>query len=165
MRAEKIIKELKSFQGITLYDFRIAKLYFYQACIHFKKCKYKECLQIINKAIPLNKDKTGYDIAIRVLRIQCLVELDRFDEATMQIENLRRHVSRNHKKTYTSDRDKLITRTLVLMQKRGFSGKPGKAETELASKLALPSGKYNWKPITPELIRFHEWYKETSTAK
>lgn len=160
VRAEKIVAELQSDKSHSLNDFRIAKPYFYQACIHFKKDEYKQALQIINKAIPLNKDKTGYDIAIRVLKIKCLVELTRFDEATMQIENLRRHVSRNHKKTYTSERDKLITRTLVLMQKRGFAGKPGKAETELASKLSLPSGKYKWGPMTPELIRFHEWYKD-----
>jgi hypothetical protein len=159
IRADKLVRELKAYKGISLNDFRIAKLYFFHACVLFKKREFKQALQIANKPIALNKDKTGYDIAIRILRIQCLVELGRFDEASAQIENLRKHISRNYKKTYTSERDKLITRTLVLMQKRGFSNKPGKAEADLIAKLSLPSGKYKWSPITPELIRFHEWYK------
>jgi hypothetical protein len=159
IRAENLIRELESYKGITLNDFRIAKMCFFHACVHFKKQEYKQALQIINTPMPLNRDKTSYDIAIRILRIQCFVELLRFDEASAQIENLRKHISRNYKKTYTSERDKLITRTLVLMQKRGFSNKPGKAEADLIAKLSLPSGKYKWSPITPELIRFHEWYK------
>jgi hypothetical protein len=164
-RAAHLVTDLGSIPSLTLNDFRTSKLHFYHACIHFKKREYKQALQIINKRIALNKDKTGYDIAIRILRIQCFVELSRFDEATMQIENLRKHLSRNYKKAYTSERDKLSIRTLLLMQKRGFSGKPGKEEASLLSKLSLQTGKYKWSPASPELIRFHEWYKEIGTAK
>jgi tetratricopeptide (TPR) repeat protein len=164
-RADRLITELESIRFLTLNDFRISKFLFFRACVYFKKREYKQALQIGNKPIALNKDKTGFDIAIRRLRIQCLVQLSRFDEAMAQIENLRKHISRNYKKTYTSERDKLITRTLVLMQKRGFSNKPGKAETDLVAKLSSSSGKYKWSPKTPELIRFHEWYKEIGTAK
>jgi hypothetical protein len=163
-RADRLITELESIQFLTLNDFRISKFLFFRACVHFKKRDFKQALQIANKPIALNKDKTGYDIAIRILRIQCLVELARFDEATIQIENLRKHLSRNYKKAYTRERDKLNIRTLLLMQKRGFSGKPGKEETSLLSKLSLKTGKYKWSPASPELIRFHEWYKECFAA-
>jgi hypothetical protein len=162
--ANRLITEMSSNQFQTLNDFRAAKPHFFRACVHFKKGQYKQALQIINQSMPLNKDKTGYDITIRILRIQSLLELNRFDEAAVQIENLRKHLSRNYKKAYTSERHKLSIRILVLMQKRGFSGKPGKEENSLLSKLTLQTGKYKWNPLTPELIRFHEWYKECFAA-
>lgn len=159
-RAGKIISELLSDQNPLLNNFRTSKPHYYQACIHFKRGEFTQALKIINKPMPLNKDKTGYDIAVRTLRIQCLLVLERFDEASAQIENLRKHVSRNNKKTYTSKRNMLITRLLILMQKRGFAGKPNKTEAELIKKLSASTGKYKWNPMTPELIRFHEWYAE-----
>lgn len=160
-RAEKIIADFLLYQDPFLNDFRVAKPRYFQACIHFKKGEFTQALKIVNKPMPLNKDKTGYDIAVRILRIQCLLALERFDEGSSQIENLRKHISRNNKKAYTSGRNMLITRVLVLMQKRGFAGKQNKTESELIKKLSLASGQYKWTPITSELIRFHEWYAES----
>ncbi len=160
LRAETILMECLSDQYIDLKNFRTSKPNYFQACIHFKNGEYKKALSIVNKPMVLSKDKNGYDIAIRILRIKCLIELNRFDEAATHIENLRKHVSRNSKKTYTTERDQLITRVLILMQKRGFTGKQNKTESELMKKLSDPTGKFKWMPMTPELIRFHEWYAE-----
>ncbi len=159
-QAEKIVAELLSNQNPITGELRNTKPNYFQACIHFKKHECAQALKIVSKAMPLNKDKTGYDIAIRILRIQCLLELQRFDEASTHIENLRKHVSRNSKKTYTSERNISITRTLVLMQKRGFSGQPNKTESGWMKNLTALTGKYKWSPMTTELIRFHEWYEE-----
>lgn len=160
LRAEKILAECISDQHSNLSDFRITKLHYFQACLYFKKKEYKQALKIVAKPMSLNKDKTGYDIAIRILRIQCLIELSRLDEASAHIENLRKHVSRNYKKTFTSERDTLITRLLVLMYKNGFSGLQNKTESQIIKKLSDSHMKYKWLARSPELIKFHEWYIE-----
>ncbi len=164
-RAEKILSELLSDRGSFENDFRLAKPHYLQACIHFKKREYKHALEIFNNPTPLTKDKTGYDIAMRILRIQCLLALSRLDEAASQIENLRKHVNRNYKKSYISDRNVLISKILVLMQKRGFSSKSNKTESGLIKILAGLTGKHKWLPLTPELIKFHEWYEEFNRKK
>jgi hypothetical protein len=159
-RAEKVIVQFFSDENPIRNELRVTKYFHFQACVHFEKKKYKQALEIINKPLPLNKDKTGYDIAIRILRIQCFLELNRDDEASTQIENLRKHVNRNQEKTYTSERDKLIIRVLILMQKRGFTGKQNKTESELIKKLSASAGQNKWTPLGPELIPFHEWQME-----
>lgn len=164
-RAEAIIEELLSEKNPFRNNFRLSKPFYFKACVHFKKREYKQALRVTNKRMPLSKDKTGYDLALRILRIQCLYSLRRFDEATTHIENLRKHISRNYKRSYTSERKIIIARILVLMQKRGFSGPVNKVESGLVSKLSSASRMYQWRPMTPELIKFHEWYKEVNSEK
>lgn len=163
--AIQILLEFHSDNNPIKSIFRYGKNDYFLACVHFQKNEVQKALTIVNQPSPLNKDKTGYDIAIRVLRIQSLLELEREDEAATQAENLRKHISRNYKRAYVSDRDKMIIRILQQMTRRGFSGNPYKAESEMIKKLSHNKGNFKWMPKTPELIRFHEWYADWQSRK
>ncbi|HEU4717630.1 MAG TPA: hypothetical protein VFU15_07345 [Bacteroidia bacterium] len=156
--AEKIVNEIISGGRYPINDFRSEEPKYFLACIRFREREFSAALKILNGLSALAKDKTGYEIAIRILRIQCLLELQRPDEASPQIENLRKHVSRHKSKNYISERNRLITQVLICMDKRGFSGAAEKQEAGLLEKLCSRERPLRWECRTPELIVFHHWY-------
>jgi hypothetical protein len=58
-------------------DFRHSKYQYYYANILFKKGKFKEALKEISQQLGISKDKTGWEISVRVLAILCNMELER----------------------------------------------------------------------------------------
>lgn len=139
-------------------DFRLAKYEFYRANSLFKKKEFKEAMKILGRKHELSKDKIGWEIAIRVLTIMTQVELERYDEASLQIEGLRKHMDRHSKLKELRERDRLILKTLQEMEKNGYvSGQIKAGEAKLLEKLKSTDPKLRWEPVTPELVPFHEW--------
>jgi tetratricopeptide (TPR) repeat protein len=157
--SEKIVDELLQNAFPLHSEFHMGRYQYFKACIHYEKKEYKQALGILNSSLLLSKDKTGYDILIRVMRIKCLLETECYDQASDQVEVLRRHASRYKNKNYLSERNVIIIKILLLMDKRGFNGIPLSEEKELIKKITETSGLHAWKPLSPELIKFHEWYE------
>lgn len=143
-------------------SFRIAKYEFYHANILFKNGDHKSALKILNRKQEISKDKIGWDIAIRMLTIMSLIELEYFDEAAQHIESLRKHMDRHSKmKESLKERDRLALKVLQAMEKQGFVFEKMSAnEIKILDKLGSKDKKYRWEPLTPELIPFHEWMEK-----
>jgi tetratricopeptide (TPR) repeat protein len=164
--AEKALNEIMNSPGVALLgDFRSSKYPYYQSHILFKKGKYKEALKEITQQLEIAQDKSGWGIHQRVLAIMCNVELQRFDQATLQVEALLRQVDRmKHPgkdstgvKLELSQRDALIVKFLVGLSQKGFMYTNLKPEQiKLLEQLAHEKD-LQWEPLTPELIPFHEW--------
>jgi hypothetical protein len=158
--AERVLVDVVGEPGIHMAgEFRQSKYQYYLANILFAKGKYKEALRVISQHMEISKDKTGWEISVRVLAILCNMELERFDEAALQVENLRKHAERNRsEKTPISPRDSVIIRLLKAMAAKGFMfATLDKKTLDLAEQLAGADAKYRWQPFGPELIRFHDW--------
>lgn len=139
-------------------DFRVAKYNLFKACVNFKLGKFKEALTTLSMKFELSKDKLGWEIAIRLLRIMAQIELGKLDEVQNAVISLQKHLERNAPKGDVHERDRMILRLMQLLDKEGF--RKGYCTTEM-SRLLLhlteTTGALAWQPFSPELIPIHVW--------
>lgn len=161
--AEKVLEALLPVTASQQGDFRVAKYKFYYGCVLFRKNNYKAALKELLQNAELSKDKIGWEIAIRVLTIMTMIELDKLDEAEKQVDSLRKHMDRHDAKSDIHLRDRLILKLLQKLLKRGFTfNKPAADEVQMLELLSSSKKKYKWEPFSPELIPFHIWMIDKS---
>jgi tetratricopeptide (TPR) repeat protein len=138
-------------------DFRYAKYLFYQANVYFMQAKFKEALAVLNFKLELSKDRQGWDLSIRLLKIQALIELDRTDEASTHADSLLKQAGRARVQENLTARSKLIVRILRMLNHEGFSGSRVRAKLEQYYKMLAFNATYSWEPLSSELIPFDRW--------
>jgi tetratricopeptide (TPR) repeat protein len=138
--------------------FRRAKYIYYNANVLFMLGDFKAALSQLHSTLEIEKDKGGWNIALRVLTIMIFIELDKLDEASINIETLRKLVERTSKTEEVSQRDILIVKLLRQLEKEDFNFKT-KSSTFAAAirKLAEKEKPWSWEYYTPELIPVHKW--------
>ncbi|MBA3900326.1 MAG: hypothetical protein H0X62_08985 [Bacteroidetes bacterium] len=137
--------------------FRFSKFLLYNAYILFKQKNYKEALKILNQNLEISKDKLGWEIIIRVLKIWCLIELE--DETTeMQIYAFRKHVKR-HTPKEIGRRNIIIVDFLYDLMKSKFDFNKCNA-LETIELLSSNQKNVKWEHLTPELIPFQDWISQ-----
>ena len=146
--------------------YRKSKFVYYEACILFETKQFKEALQLLNKSLEIEKDKTGWNIALRTLNIMVFIELSKINEASRSLEALRKYIERLTKSDEVKQRDILIIKLLREIEKDGFRFDPKNANSSKMLKELSEKGKpTSWNYYTPELIPFHEWVKGTAVKK
>ena len=141
--------------------FEAGKLYIYNSFLAFKRGDYIKAFAELNTYLEPTQDKSGWDIAMRVLMIMSLVELRRFEEASLHVDRLRKHVARYSKTEYITPRNITIFKLLQVLDSNGFVFELNQPRiSALLSELKSPA--QAWKPLTPELIPFHEWVEGSS---
>jgi len=156
--AQKVSKALSKAMKETHGDFRLAQYRYYYACVLFSQKNYKGALKQTAQQFEISKDKTGWDIGIRLLTLMCQVELQHYDQAEILAENLRKHVEKFGVDDGIRLRDKLIMRTLHTYARNGFS-KSNLPESvyNTIDLLAGNEKQYRWERFSPELIPVHQW--------
>jgi hypothetical protein len=141
-------------------QFRKSKFVYYQACLFFAEGQFKEALGLLNKTLEIEKDKTGWNISLRILSIMVFIELDKSDEASRALESLRKYMERVDTKM-VDERDIVIVKLLREYDKAEFRA-PSLSENalKLLDSLSKKEGNLAWKYFSPELIPFHQWFKE-----
>ncbi|MFN8715094.1 MAG: tetratricopeptide repeat protein [Bacteroidota bacterium] len=156
--AQQILQELLKTNRLKQGDFRIAKFAYYEACVHFRLGHFKECSRQLSLKYELSKDKLGWEIAIRILRIMTMIELNRHDEAQPMVGNLQKHIERNARKADVNERDRLVLKLFRELDKGGFRfDSLSKATRDILAKLSETDKPWSWKPLSPELIPVHTW--------
>lgn len=156
--AQKTIETLQKTNRLKQGDFRIAKFAYYEACVHFRLGHFKECSRQLSLKYELSKDKLGWEIAIRILRIMTMIELNRHDEAQPMVGNLQKHIERNARKADVNERDRLVLKLFRELDKGGFRfDSLSKATRDILTKLSETDKPWSWKPLSPELIPVHTW--------
>lgn len=139
-------------------DFRVAKYNLFKACVNFKLGKFKEALTTLSMKFELSKDKLGWEIAIRLLRIMAQIELGKLDEVQNAVISLQKHLERNAPKGDVHERDRMILRLMQLLDKEGFrKGYCTPEMSRLLLHLTETTGALAWQPFSPELIPIHVW--------
>jgi tetratricopeptide (TPR) repeat protein len=146
--------------------YRKSKFIYYQACVLFATKQFKEALQLLNKSLEIEKDKTGWNIALRTLNILVFIELSKINEASRALEALRKYMERLTKSDEVKERDVLIIRLLREIEKDGFRlNLKNATAVKMLKELSEKNKPTSWNYYTPELIPFHEWVKETAPKR
>lgn len=156
--ASETCKVLLSSTSNQLGDFRFAKYAFFNASVQFKQGQYKDCLTTLSMKYELSKDKLGWELAMRMLRIMTLIEMGKLDDAQPLVGSLIKHIERNARKADVHQRDKMLARLFLEAEKEGFSfAKPSNNVKEMLAMLSETGSVLSWQPLSAELIPVHEW--------
>jgi tetratricopeptide (TPR) repeat protein len=159
-KAIKCIQEMVLHSSADTGEFRKSKFIYYQGCLLFADKQFKDAIQLLNKSLEIEKDKTGWNIALRVLMIMVFIELNKASETTTSIATLRKHIERTGKIKEIKQRDILILKLLRELEKDGFKrNEKNKTAVKLLYELSDKDKPTAWNYYTPELIPFHEWVK------
>jgi tetratricopeptide (TPR) repeat protein len=158
-KAHKLARHLVDGSQSQVGDFRHDKYRFYLSCTLFKENKYNQALTILHSYQEIARDKAGWEMAIRLLRIMCYIEIGNLDGAILQIDSLRKHLGAHSSKSVFANRYQVILRLLQQFEKEGFNSKRNDPKIKDLLALLRSSGTfYSWEMLGPELVPFHEWF-------
>jgi tetratricopeptide (TPR) repeat protein len=147
------------------YQLLKAKTEILRAALLFSMKEYKQAAVLFGQKFILSADKAGWEIAVRILRIMSLVELEKKDEAETVFQNLLRYSQRTNHSFEISQRYKAIIKLLSVLSRAGFE--ISASNTKLLSQLESISERpeLTWVYGTSELIAFDEWLRNKLRKK
>lgn len=158
-KAERVLRVEECSQS----DFPLvhARYFFYRACLYFEKGLYQKSNQILQDIKLLDKDKYGWNVAMRILVIMNHIESQNFDLADSKISSFRKYIDRLKRNGRILPRYLVISKLLLSLRNQGFNfSKSMKESNSLLEKLKLEEDGYRRAEKSPELIAFHNWFKE-----
>jgi tetratricopeptide (TPR) repeat protein len=156
--SNKCLNSLLSHSRIDTGEFRRSKYIYYRACVFFAEGNYKEALSLLNESLEIEKDKTRWNISLRILNIMIFIEMDKINEAFTSLESLRKYMERTSKTEEVSPRDILIVKLLRELEKSGFEWETeNKTTAGMLKQLSEKDSETSWEYFSSELIPFHEW--------
>jgi hypothetical protein len=162
---QECLNSIESIMGepiIDRYNIHKTKLFYYKAMAYFALGDYKLAYMLLNNLPDLEKDKEGWNVWIRIMRILCSIEEGKFKLIDYDLESFRKYIQRVDKKTEVVERDKVILKFLLELEKSDFKyeslAESSQLKKELDSINSL-NGIHIWKPSSPELIIFDIWLK------
>lgn len=160
-KASECIKELQNRLIVDSGQFTKSKYTYYQSALLFAQKKYKQSYTILNKSLEIEKEKSRWNISLRIMNIMLCIELGKIDEASRLLESLRKYVQRHTKASEIKQRDILIVKVLREMEKQGFNyDKNNKVISKMIKELSQKGKPTSWEHYSPELIPFHEWLEK-----
>ena len=140
-------------------EFRHATYNFLLANALFRQKKFAETLPLLSHPLEISHDKAGWSIGLRLLRIMLAVEMAKYDEASRQIEQLRKFIAFTEKnQTEVTPRNKTIMKFFSLADKSGFVFRRlNGISLEHLSELKTGNHGSAWEYFSPELICIHRW--------
>lgn len=158
IQAESQIDHLLTYPNPFSGLFRKAKYTFYKACVYFEKKEFRKALNLLLKPLEIEKDKSEWNIVVRIFTIMLHIELNKTSDASRTLEALRKYLDRNKLDEKIKKRDHLIVKCLRELEKNDFDYTPGnKNVTAILKQLAAKNSAVSWEYFSPELIPFHEW--------
>jgi hypothetical protein len=120
--------------------------------------EFKEALKLLNESLEIEKDKSRWNVSLRILNIMIFIEMEKIDEAITSIEALRKYIERTSKTEELSERDIIIVKLLRELEKSGFEYDASNTVVgNYLKELSDKESKSSWQYFSPELIPFHKW--------
>ncbi len=146
--------------------FSKAKYIYYQSALLFAQKQYRESFKLLSKSLEIEKDKSRWNISLKIMTIMLCIELNKIDEASRLLESLRKYVQRHEKNSEIKIRDIKIVKLLRELEKQGFNYNPAdKIVSKMVKELAQKNKPTSWEHYSPELIPFHEWLEGKMISK
>ncbi|HEX8515913.1 MAG TPA: hypothetical protein VF868_06920 [Bacteroidia bacterium] len=156
--ANKCLNQLLSHSKIDTGEFRRSKFVYYHACVYFAEGDFKEALHLLNKSLEIEKDKTRWNISLRILNIMIFIEMNKINEASYSLESLRKYIERTGKTDELSARNLLVVKLLRELEKEGFEyNRENKTVNSSLERLTEENSETSWEYFSSELIPFHKW--------
>jgi tetratricopeptide (TPR) repeat protein len=160
-KAEICVNILRAHSLEDAGEFRKSKFIYYEICILFATGKFREALLLLNESLEIEKDKSRWNVSLRILHIQLFIELNKIDEAANSLESLRKYIERTGKNEEIKERDELIVKFLREIEKNGFQYDPSNAHAkQMLEELSDKKSAVAWEHYSPELLPFHEWVRK-----
>ncbi len=142
-------------------QFHYSKYSYLSACCDFAAGRISEMNQKLSETKEIEKDKEGWNIAVRLLGIFGFLETGQLDLADSKIESLRKHIERLSKDREVRARYVTIVKILRDLVNSSFDfEKIWLTRYAYLESLSSESDEsYRWKVMSPELIRFEVWFE------
>jgi len=132
---------------------------YYKSISFFGLGQYEEAQSILSQKNEIEKDKEGWNVWIRIMRLLCSIELLKLNLIDYDMESFRKYIERTSKQYEVRERDKLILKVLLELDKQGYNfNQTASSVAEELAQLKSTDKKYAWNPDSPELILFHDWF-------
>jgi tetratricopeptide (TPR) repeat protein len=152
---ETILRLLPNAEDAGELLYKQGKRFYLLACTSFMLGDYNKALQLINRIInPIEADKEGWNAGLRILTIMTLIQLEKFDEATLKIGALKSFIDSVGKENF-SERVLSISGLLRKLSNASFDFKIFFQKEK--ERIAVLS-QIEWTPKSPEMILVDQWF-------
>lgn len=136
-------------------SFRNGKRSYLLANTYFMMEDFGTALRYLNLLNPIEADKDGWNLGIKMLVIMTLIEQKEFDEATAKTDTFRKFIENGGP---VSPRAALIFQLLKGLSYNGYDFKAlYQKEKESVEMLADAGSDCAWQIKSPEMVIFHQW--------
>lgn len=159
--AKYIINELIDRINPEENSFSYSKYSYFSACAFFIEGCFSDVYKKLAETKEIEKDKEGWNIAVRILGIMNQIENEDFDLADSRIESMRKHIERTMKEKDIRPRFVIILRILRDLMNSSFDFKQIWETRQNYFRLLADDQDetHRWKILSPELIRFDVWFE------
>ena len=155
----RLIKKVNAVPLLAKHPFHQSRVKYQQAMNYFANETYNEANKLLVDMEEIEKDKEGWNLWVRIMRILCSIELLKLNLIDYDVESFRKYIQRVDKQYSVRKRDKLILSVLIELDRNGFDfGIVAEKKRDVLDKLKSTSKEYRWDPKSPELILFHDWF-------
>jgi hypothetical protein len=162
--AEELLQKVHA-ENVVPGELFNATLTIMEAAFNIAKGNTRFALSVLNMKSILSADKGGWEFAVRMMRIMCLIELELKDEAENLYQNLLRYTQRNSHFIEITDRNRALLKLVGELSKAGFELNKYDGKSSKILKQLLNDPKYTWRYGTPELIAFDTWLESKLRKK
>jgi len=138
-----------------------AKWNYYSAATLFLQGDFKSSLRKLDNVKEIEKDKEGWNLWIRMLRVLNYIESNSKDVADNETDNFRRYLS-----DYSlPERFKFSFRLIASLQSSGFDFSKAWQRNQAKVNKWRTENKHQFKVQTPELIIIDQWLEARASGK
>ncbi len=157
-RAKELATELSGTDSKVTGDFRRDMMLYYKACCHFMLEEFRDCARLLNQKFEITRDKLGWEVNIRFMRIMTMIEVNRPDEALAMVETVGKHIERYQQTADLNERDRLLLKLFRELAREGFAFEtPSEKVFHYLLQLREADKPHSWELLTPELVPIHNW--------
>lgn len=158
IKAKELADELSQTNTKVTGDFRRDMILYYKACCHFMLGEFRESARLLGQKFQITRDKLGWEVNIRFMRIMLMVELNKPDEAFAMVQSLQKHMERYKQLDDLNERDRMLMDVFRELAKEGFGFNRPEDKVYHLLMLLMEQGKpHSWEPLNPELVQIHKW--------
>lgn len=151
---EILLELLPDIDETTGLQYRVGKRIYLFACTSFMLQDFETSYKLTNRVInPIEDDKEGWNIGVRILTILSLIELQQFDEATSKIDALKNFLD-TLKKENVSPR---FRAALSIFRKLSNTGFDFKTFYQKEKARLEEFQQFEWIPKYPDIISVSHW--------
>lgn len=132
------------------------KIIYHKSFIYFVKGDYAKTLSLLNQPLELNKDKSNYELLIRIITICSYMALKKYDNALLKLNNLTQNIQKNRKYQVTERYKKIILLLKNILNQESSNIKVNSTIRKNILQLKEDSNT-QWEPLSPELFPIDNW--------
>lgn len=154
-----LIETIEKNHLLSNYEHHFNKLQYQKAMNFFALGMFNEVKTILYNLNDIEKDKEGWHLWMRIMRIIVSIELLKLNLIDYDVESFRKFIERLSKNVDIKRREKLIMKIIIELDRCDYDfdlvASKRKKELDL---LKSNDPKVKWDPLSPEMILFHDWF-------